>query len=45
MHDARDTGEWEGLEAAEMLLSVLAEHLGDWREVYESFSPVDLETW
>ncbi len=44
MHDARDTGEWEGREAAEMLRSVLAEPLGDWREVYESFSPVDLET-
>jgi 8-oxo-dGTP pyrophosphatase MutT (NUDIX family) len=44
MYDARDTGEWEGREAAEMLRSVLAEPLGDWREVYESFSPVDLET-
>ncbi len=44
MHDARDTGEWEGREAAEMLRSVVAEPLRDWREVYESFSPVDLET-
>ena len=44
MYDARDTGEWEGRKAAEMLRSVLAEPLGDWREVYESFSPVDLET-
>ncbi len=44
MHDARDTGEWEGREAAEMLRSVLAEPFGDWREVYESLSPVDLET-
>ncbi len=44
MYDARDTGEWEGREAAEMLRSVLSEPLGDWREVYESFSPVDLET-
>jgi 8-oxo-dGTP pyrophosphatase MutT (NUDIX family) len=44
MYDARDTGEWEGREAAEMLRSVLVEPLGDWREVYESFSPVDLET-
>jgi len=44
MYEARDTGEWEGREAAEMLRSVLAEPLRDWREVYESFSPVDLET-
>jgi len=44
MYDARDTGEWGGREAAEMLRSVLAEPLPGWREVYESFSPVDLET-
>jgi 8-oxo-dGTP pyrophosphatase MutT (NUDIX family) len=44
MDDARDMGEWGGREAAEMLRSVLAEPLRDWREVYESFSPVDLET-
>ena len=44
MYDARDTGEWDGREAAEMLRSVLAEPLRDWREVYESFSPIDLET-
>ena len=44
MYDARDTGEWRGREAAEMLRSVLAEPLPGWREVYESFSPVDLET-
>jgi 8-oxo-dGTP pyrophosphatase MutT (NUDIX family) len=30
--------------AAERLRDVLAEPLRDWREVYESFSPVDLET-
>ncbi len=44
MYDARDTGEWGGWEAAELLRSVLAEPLPGWREVYESFSPVDLET-
>ena len=44
MHDARDTGDWGGREAAEMLRSALAEPLPGWREVYESFSPVDLET-
>ena len=44
MNGARDTGEWEGREAAEMLRSVLAEPLRNWCEVYESFSPVDLET-
>ena len=44
MNGARDTGEWDGREAAEMLRSVLAEPLRDWREVYESFSPIDLET-
>ncbi|MDP8899970.1 MAG: CoA pyrophosphatase [Actinomycetota bacterium] len=44
MHDARDTGDRGGREAAEMLRSALAEPLPGWREVYESFSPVDLET-
>ena len=44
MYDARDTGEWGGREAAEWLRSVLAEPLPGWRDVYESFSPVDLET-
>jgi 8-oxo-dGTP pyrophosphatase MutT (NUDIX family) len=44
MYDASDTGEWGGREAAEMLRSVLAEPLSGWREVYESFSPVDLQT-
>ncbi|HEV2094702.1 MAG TPA: hypothetical protein VGR18_16210, partial [Rubrobacter sp.] len=44
MYGACDTGEWRGREAAELLRSVLAEPLADWREVYESFSPVDLET-
>jgi len=44
MYDARDTGEWGRREAVELLRSVLAEPLPGWREVYESFSPVDLET-
>jgi 8-oxo-dGTP pyrophosphatase MutT (NUDIX family) len=44
MYDARDTGDRGGREAAEMLRSALAEPLPDWQEVYESFSPVDLET-
>ena len=44
MDDARETRN-EGLGgAAERLREVLAEPLRDWREVYESFSPVDLET-
>ncbi len=44
MYDARET--WDGGDggAAERLRSVLAEPLAGWREVYESFSPVDLET-
>ena len=44
MDDARET--WDGGDgwAAERLRNVLAEPLRDWREVYESFSPVDLET-
>jgi len=44
MYDARDTGEWGRREAVELLRSVLAEPLPGWRDVYESFSPVDLET-
>jgi 8-oxo-dGTP pyrophosphatase MutT (NUDIX family) len=44
MDDARERRS-EGLGgAAERLREVLAEPLRDWREVYESFSPVDLET-
>ena len=44
MDDARETRN-EGLGgAAERLREVLAEPLRDWREVYESFSPVDLKT-
>ena len=42
MGGARDTGGER--ETAAWLRSVLAEPLPDWREVYESFSPVDLET-
>ena len=44
MDDARET--WDGGDGwdAERLRNVLAEPLRDWREVYESFSPVDLET-
>ena len=34
----------DGRGAARLLRSVLAEPLPDWREVYGSFSPVDLET-
>jgi 8-oxo-dGTP pyrophosphatase MutT (NUDIX family) len=44
MYDARDTGDRGGREAAEMLRSALAEPLPNWQEVYEGFSPVDLET-
>ncbi len=40
--DMRNGG--QGREIAEMLRAVLAEPLADWREVYESFSPVDLKT-
>ena len=39
MDEARQTGD-----IGEMLRSVLATPLESWREVYESFSPVDLET-
>ena len=39
MDEARQTGD-----TGEKLRSVLAEPLDGWREVYESFSPVDLET-
>ncbi len=44
MDDARETRNGEHGGAAERLRDVLAEPLRDWREVYESFSPVDLET-
>jgi 8-oxo-dGTP pyrophosphatase MutT (NUDIX family) len=44
MDDARETRDGGDGGAAERLRDVLAEPLRDWREVYESFSPVDLET-
>jgi 8-oxo-dGTP pyrophosphatase MutT (NUDIX family) len=44
MDDARESRDGGGGGAAERLRDVLAEPLRDWREVYESFSPVDLET-
>jgi 8-oxo-dGTP pyrophosphatase MutT (NUDIX family) len=44
MFDARDKDSGWVRDAAEMLRSVLAEPLPDWRQVYESFSPVDLRT-
>jgi 8-oxo-dGTP pyrophosphatase MutT (NUDIX family) len=44
MDDAREIQNGGYGEAAEMLRGVLAEPLTDWREVYESFSPVDLQT-
>jgi 8-oxo-dGTP pyrophosphatase MutT (NUDIX family) len=44
MEDARDTEGGGVGEAAAWLRSVLAEPLPEWREVYESFSPVDIET-
>lgn len=37
-------GEQKSREVAGWLRSVLSEPLADWRQVYESFSPVDLET-
>ena len=39
-----DTGDNKVREAAGRLRSALAEDLPEWREVYESFSPVDLAT-
>ena len=44
MDDAREIRDGGYGEAAERLRAVLAEPLPGWREVYESFSPVDLET-
>jgi 8-oxo-dGTP pyrophosphatase MutT (NUDIX family) len=44
MDDARERRSEGPGGAAERLREVLAEPLRDWREVYESFSPVDLET-
>lgn len=44
MEDARDIHNGSRREAGEWLRSVLSEPLPGWREVYESFSPVDLET-
>jgi 8-oxo-dGTP pyrophosphatase MutT (NUDIX family) len=44
MDDARETRDGGDGGAAARLRDVLAEPLRDWREVYESFSPVDLET-
>jgi 8-oxo-dGTP pyrophosphatase MutT (NUDIX family) len=44
MNDARETRDGGEGGAAERLRNALAEPLRDWREVYESFSPVDLET-
>ncbi|HKH10387.1 MAG TPA: CoA pyrophosphatase [Rubrobacter sp.] len=44
MDDAREIRGGRNGGAAERLRDVLAEPLRDWREVYESFSPVDLET-
>ena len=44
MDGARETRDGGDGGAAERLRDVLAEPLRDWREVYESFSPVDLET-
>ena len=44
MDDARETQDEGHGGAAARLRDVLAEPLRDWREVYESFSPVDLET-
>lgn len=44
MFDADDTEGWRGGEAARLLRAVLARPLPNWREVYESFSPIDLET-
>lgn len=44
MDDARETRNEGHGGTAERLREVLAEPLRDWREVYESFSPVDLET-
>ena len=44
MDDAGETRNGGGGDAAERLRGVLAEPLTDWREVYESFSPVDLQT-
>jgi 8-oxo-dGTP pyrophosphatase MutT (NUDIX family) len=44
MDEARETRDGGDGGAAERLRDVLAEPLRDWREVYESFSPVDLET-
>ncbi len=43
MDEARQTGD-RGAAAGELLRSVLARPLEGWREVYESFSPVDLQT-
>ena len=44
MFGTNEMGGGSGRGPVEMLRSVLAEPLPDWREVYESFSPVDLET-
>ena len=44
MDDARKTKGGGHGGAAERLRDVLSEPLSDWREVYESFSPVDVET-
>ena len=44
MGEARDTKGGGDREAAAWLRSVLAEPLHDWREVYESFSPIDVDT-
>lgn len=44
MDDARETRDGGDGGAAEMLRGVLSEPLVDWQEVYESFSPVDVET-
>ncbi len=42
--DARETGGGGRGGALEMLKGVLSEPLVDWRKVYESFSPIDVET-
>ena len=47
MDDARETGrgpEEQGRDEGQVLRSALAKPLAGWREVYESFSPVDVAT-